>query len=103
MLGDLDNAAKPFEMFWDARAFGSDHDAHALITGLSQAWLAEVQFKAGRMEQAFGDWSNAVQRLQSIQSVRGQAEITKMRAMLKPLKNRKISEVNRLLATSMTR
>jgi hypothetical protein len=94
-LGDLDGAQEHFALSFGARGFTEDH---ALIVGLSQGWLAEVAFKAGRLDLAFTNWESACQRLAPIQSERGRQVVRDMRSMLRPLANRQIAPVKRLLA-----
>jgi hypothetical protein len=93
-LGDLDGAQEHFALSVGARGFAGDH---ALIVGLSQGWLAEVAFKAGRVDLAFSNWEAACHRLAPIQSERGRQVVRDMRSMLMPLANRQIAPVRRLL------
>lgn len=92
-LGDTSAAIRHFDLAYRER----NPVTHTLISGLSQAWLAEAQFKAGRLEDAFANWAQARGRLTGVQSERANETQRDMRSMLKPLVRRNIPAVNRLL------
>lgn len=92
-LGDTAAAIRHFELAWRER----NPATHTLIAGLSQAWLAEAQFKAGRLEEAFANWEQARDMLAGVHSGRADEAQRDMRSMLKPLRRRNIAAVSRLL------
>ncbi len=96
-LGDTDAAIRHFALAWRER----NPVTHTLIAGLSQAWLAEAQFQAGRLEEAFANWEQARQMLAGIASQRAAETQRNMRSMLAPLRQRNIAAVNRLLTADV--
>lgn len=94
-LGEYGRAEEHFHASHHQR----DKSSHSLIAGLSQAWLAEAQFRHGKLGEALANWAGAKARYSGIQSQRAVQTMVDMRAMLGPLRNRKIREVELLLAT----
>jgi hypothetical protein len=92
-IGDLAGAEHHFTLAWQER----DPRTHTLISGLSQAWLAECQIKRGNIGAACANWAGAQQMLRGVSSQRASQCWRDMRALLHPYTGRRIPEVDALL------
>lgn len=92
-IGDLAGAEHHFHQAWQTR----DPRTHTLISGLSQAWLAECQARRGNLAAACANWTEAQVVLDGIASQRAAQCWTDMRALLRPHAQRRIPEVDALL------
>lgn len=83
-LGDLTGAAEHFAQ--SAQCW--DRITHPRIWALTMADLAEVQCRAGKIDQACANWSAALNAIPGIRSARTAAAVKVMRTNLSPYRRR---------------
>lgn len=102
-LVDVGDYAGAEEHFSTTLRHHLDPASQPRIYALTSTWLAEAQCQRGHIEQACRTWTDALSRIDGIQSSRTADAVKTMRQRLAPFRKRGMPEVKRLLEVSASR